>query len=486
MLGPLEPPPGSNSRPSSFVDAPGNIAIMDSQGQTTNVEPVASTQPATRPPTRPSFPRNMQPFRDPRPISYTVEESLLQRVNVYHPYYSYEEAHSPMLRFLTSDSGAQYLMVYYACCIIADNCMRNDEGRDHTISNSPFLSTTRKAEDRITVPENNIIKAGDYFFIIPDTESDKPSPRGQHYPIIPTFDDWLLPEKIPRPWCQVEVPLHPDNISPARVRETEPCYISKALNGVEQADIIPKSEEKWAKRNQVGSSLSNPNKEILSDWRNKIPLRKDLHFLWDHGYLTFFPKFTILPRTYELAIHVSRAGNESNRSYEMIEAYQNTIIRGLQGVPATFLFIRFAWSIFISDTMNFFNSRSKFKVKYLLLTDDNKLEQRCETLPKSQICRYQAGSSRYYSPRFRDEPKGKKRSRSEEDEMEDDMDLVSSLGGEDGYLSPTDGPPSSSIYDYDWASDEASEDDRTRDFSDSIKIHNDPDENISNDEEDQD
>ncbi|KAF3064450.1 hypothetical protein GL218_02770 [Daldinia childiae] len=362
---------------------------------------------------------------------------LLDSVSVYHPYYPYTKGHNPMLEFLTTDGGAQYLMVYYACCILADNCMQANEGRVCTNANGPFLSATQTIDGRIAVPVNDILPAGDYFFVIPDSAAETPSARGEHYAIIPTFDDWKPPLEIPLPWRQVEVPLDPNDVTPSHARDAEPCAISNVYNAVEKAHIIPKSEGRWAKQNNI---------------------RRDVR---------------------DAVIDESK-GPESSGGYENIHKYQNTLIKKLQGVPAKFLFIRFAWSIYNEHIMTIFGTQSKFLVKYLVSIENDQYDYRVDTLSTPEICISRSGSSRLYSPRFAP-PASSGRKRPRMDEQEDDEYLAFGEMEEDGYLSPSE-MASSSIYDYDWSSDEASECDDTDDISPPTEVRHELDESVPKDE----
>ncbi|KAI1479378.1 hypothetical protein F4774DRAFT_426007 [Daldinia eschscholtzii] len=208
-------------------------------------------QPTSSAPMPITYPRIMQPFRLPPPKSTHKDLRYKHKVRIFHPYYPPAEAHDPMLQFMATDGGAQYLMVYYACCIVANNCMKEDEGRVLTNKEGPFLSTSPSAEDRITVPVNDILEPGNYYFIVPSASDAPEAPsssspsflsRGLHYPIIPTFDDWQPPENIPQPWQDVEVPVDIDAESLAFSLEDQPCYVSNHKNGIELAHIIPAQE----------------------------------------------------------------------------------------------------------------------------------------------------------------------------------------------------------------------------------------------------
>ncbi|OTB20673.1 hypothetical protein K445DRAFT_313162 [Daldinia sp. EC12] len=477
-----ESPPEDTSR----TPSPANVSLDPTVNPQPSypIEPSASdTNLSLSPSVEPSLPSAMQTLRRPGTPTYNLDSRLTRYVYVYHPYYPMKDDYNPMLQFLTTDDGAQYLMIYYACCILAGNCTKPDEGRDMENSNSPFLSTSPKVENRLEIPANDIIPHGNYYFIVPDPTDTSPTSKGQHYPVTPTFDDWKPPETVPPPWVQVEVPLPAHIKRPAEYRAAEPCYLSKVFNGVEQAHIIPRSEERWVTISDIKSSLDDGTQDVLSDWRNKIPLRKDLHFLWDHGYLTFFPKTSRFapPKQYVLAIHVSRKTPNPEPNHEIIRNYHNTIVANMYGVPAKFLYIRFAWSIFNEDAMQLFKKKKKkFLVRYLVPLGDNNVEEKTDTLTHASICRHRSGSSRLYSPRFKSlEEPGSKRPRT--DSVEDEY--FSSDVTEDGCPSSYAVSLAGSTCDYDWVTDEASGcDDSDSSISLSIGINDDTRSHIPSDE----
>ncbi|KAI8956495.1 hypothetical protein F5Y11DRAFT_342834 [Daldinia sp. FL1419] len=354
------------------------------------------------------FPDIMVPFRNVPVIDKPHDDRLLRKVRVYHPYYTEKDCYDCLLEFVTTDGGAQYIMVYYASCILANNAMHPDEGRDPAKKTSPFLSKSPEVKDRYRIPPNDLLPSGDYFFIIPDERGRLP--RGIHWAIVPTFDDWSPPKRTPKPWRDVEIPFDPKVGMAENELRIKPCYLSNCLSGVDLAYIIPKQETAWAKRSHIFYSVIGSHAQVLEDWRNKIPLRKDLHFIWDHGFLNLVPKSIVggPNKDYKLCIHVNRLTGNTGEGFQNIHKYQNTIIDKLCGVPARYLFIRFAWSIFCANMMPFFKTQSIYKVSRLVRVGGTPLddERKEETLSNSNIFSLRSGSSRRYWTLFQ---KGQKR-----------------------------------------------------------------------------
>ncbi|KAI1464524.1 uncharacterized protein F4812DRAFT_462582 [Daldinia caldariorum] len=410
------------------------------------------------PPTPTPYPTIMQPFRFPPLRKNYTDLTYDRNIRVFHPYYPPTKGHDPMLQFKATDGGAQYLMVYYACCILANNCMQEDEGRDNNNPDGPFLSKSPTSDGRIQVSLNDILEPGNYYFIMPSfsvvsdalssasksastsgspSSSIDPDSRGFHYAIIPTFDDWQPPKDIPQPWQDVEVPIDLTIDNPATKLENEPCYITSDMNGVELAHIIPRQETAWSKRNFVANILDS-SKDVLGDWKNKIPIRKDLRHLWDQGYLTFFPKSTggTTARLIQLCIHVIRLHKDYSKGCECIDKYHNTIINNLHGVPAKILFIRFAWSFFNEDVMLLFRTSSNYRVRILVPNSKGEMNAEDQTLPNSKIF------------------KRRKRNAMEEsienipiETLDNDENLSSSGAELDSYIYPADSPSFSSTDD---------------------------------------
>ncbi|KAK6954262.1 hypothetical protein Daesc_004229 [Daldinia eschscholtzii] len=367
----------------------------------------------------------MLPFRPPSPVPFTrLDIRLAKMVEICHPNYGSD---SPMILLRTADGGVQYLIAYYACCIVANNVWQEDEGRDLQNADGPFLSTSKDPSDRITIPSDDLLPAGRYFFHVPSF------PNGD-YPIVPTFDDWELPAEIPLPWRAVESPYkRPGKEPPPNMaRIPSRCYITDYDDGVQSAFIIPRTEARWSTRN-----LSNVTFDCCSpnEWRNKIPLRKDLHDLWNRCFLTLVPKPVLnKEKTYKLVTHFTLRGYPFP-SKETFALYHNRIIPDLGDVPACILFARFAWSIFNFGTLALFERGQEYYVYALVKKVKKKRggwERKYLMLSESEI------RKRFRDEKLPDSVKihgSNKRRREEED---DDGCSTSDDTIRDQYYSPTD------------------------------------------------
>ncbi|KAI1477114.1 hypothetical protein F4774DRAFT_217363 [Daldinia eschscholtzii] len=346
-----------------------------------------------------TFPKHMIDFRAPPQLSKEQNKRLANYVIIHHPYYIDVDNFQPLLSFCTSDDGVPYLMVYYGCCAIANNCFHPDEGRNLLDDEKPFLSKSVHKKDRIKIPANDILEPGKYFFIVPGSST---SERGEHYAVTPTFDDWIPPSEVPYPFRAIEIPEDPDLRFSLPKLKTTPCFLSNVDNAIELAHIVPKQEVSWATRNEIRLVFYPASDNVIEDWRNQVPLRKDLHFLWDHSYFTLFPKSITPtePRDYRLCLHVSRIGDNLFKAYENIGKYQNIMVTTLQGVPAELLFYRFVWNLFDPNIFKFFKASSEFYVKVISRSPSGGLEESFETWPNDEIYYSAPGSGRGCSPRF--------------------------------------------------------------------------------------
>ena len=92
--------------------------------------------------------------------------------------------------------GVHYHLVLEACCILANN----GEG---------YISSTPNSQGRVS-GTTSILKAGCYYYVVPD-KMDPP------YPVVPSFDAWSFPSKIPTRWSDAfntDVPV-PGSVTPA-------------------------------------------------------------------------------------------------------------------------------------------------------------------------------------------------------------------------------------------------------------------------------
>ncbi|KAI0096173.1 hypothetical protein F4776DRAFT_669576 [Hypoxylon sp. NC0597] len=339
------------------------------------------------------------------PAQKKDREAILRRIDIYHP--AYDDL-DPLLTLRASDNGGvHYNVAYYACCILAGNLWKENEGRstrssipsaaqvlatnetsDRSHSNelevtnsltdeelstlrqhaTPFFSLTGDPSEPITIPADDILREDTYYFHICS------HPGHYRYPIVPNFAHWEFPETIPKPWSSLKFPSVDELCDPSRkgglvndptlkdstlgssgdaiasLKHNEVCRVTASFNSVEQAHVINGACNKWFKANRMRKfALSvSDNVDAIDDYPNIIPLRSDIHRVFDFNHITFFPKPD--PRDdnkYKLVTHMLHTpGKATTGNLEVLTKYQNRELLPPHGVPGEYLFARFAWSIF--------------------------------------------------------------------------------------------------------------------------------------------
>ncbi|OTB17378.1 hypothetical protein K445DRAFT_316014 [Daldinia sp. EC12] len=295
---------------------------------------------------------NLQPQYQPASFPSDNKLNKIRKVvQVFHP--EYKPAY-PLLSLRATDDGALcYIIIYYACCIIAGNIWDASEGR----TTGPFLSTSSDPSTaQRYIPQNYVIPAGTYYFHVPKS-SRIDSNHTQPYPIVPNFHDWVFPESVPQPWRDVA------NNSPDRRTdslfdpERAKCVITAQLNGLESAHMMPSTTQAWLRANRMRRFIDEENPDathhVLS---NKIPLREDYHSLWDDNFLILIPKpDASLQGRYRLTSHLLALPKKHyNTNTEAHVLFHNRPCYPFPHVPIELVFARFAWALFTRNVIKLF------------------------------------------------------------------------------------------------------------------------------------
>ncbi|KAI1406799.1 hypothetical protein F5Y13DRAFT_176311 [Hypoxylon sp. FL1857] len=341
---------------------PSGLALLAGQPATTNRHPVQDNHPTRTADTITSDRGKMGVVTDPI--------QRIGRLDVFHPYLS---RHSALATFAATEPGhgVWYPLVYYTMCVIAGNCWDESEGYplrrpDGTaiLDNQgrkkfvgPFLSEERDPQTArpIEPPSNGVLTVrgpqGDgprrLYFHVPKKQGMKFHDE-YGYPITPSFEEWCFPESIPKLWTYL-----PDF---SGIPEPNPprCFLTGNYTGFEMAHVVPKTCATWAEaqlRPRVSHHLSTAS--VVQSRMNLMPLRQDVHTIYDSSILVPFPKpiassptkfnlfacIVIAPSTLDVIIH------------ELVQNFQNFQFDPLYNIPHDFIFARFAWSIFCTTRM---------------------------------------------------------------------------------------------------------------------------------------
>ncbi|OTB17210.1 hypothetical protein K445DRAFT_310577 [Daldinia sp. EC12] len=320
-------------------------------------------------------------FRTSNPPTLPTGENrkkLLKLIDIYHP--GYPDLNPLLSLHASDDGGVHYTIAYYACCIVAGNIWKPDEGRTKKMD-EPFLSKTRKPTP-IDIPEDDILRERRYYFHNPDTQySDF------RYPIISSFDHWIFPANLPAPWESLRLSTSSasettEDPPPAVTYHNEACRITAHLNGLDMAHMIPQVCSSWFSANYMReyASSSTVYNNALDDTSNRLPLRTDVHRFLDRSHLTIAPKpnpksSPTATRSYTLATHVLRPPGKSDQAnLEMINFYHNLKVYPLIRIPIEYTFARFAWSFFVDTVLLLFQGKVAKKTKFYISVSEESEE----------------------------------------------------------------------------------------------------------------
>ncbi|KAJ4308593.1 hypothetical protein N0V84_012002 [Fusarium piperis] len=101
--------------------------------------------------------------------------------------------------------------------------------------------------------------------------------------------------------------------------------------------------------------------QAISDERNMVVLRRDLHHPFDNRRITFIPKRFDNSETANIVTHVLL----EQGSTELIDLYQNRLTQPLTGISAELLLARFAWTIFSDEIFPFLSGMHTYNVRIL-------------------------------------------------------------------------------------------------------------------------
>ena len=312
----------------------------------------------------------------------TCLDSRIPRVCIRHPEYG-SNPNNILLNLpavdeatITSDGGQaasaeirrglHHRTAWTAGAIIANNAF-----------DRAYLTYDQAGRNRVdaVVPLDGVLPPGDYWLhlqreeMVP-SQSESSSISSPHmqtspakltlepYPIVPSFGDWRFPHgRLPSEWKSVyEAPSReasgansPSTLSATvapspRPTSAEPsCCVSGSHSAVEYCRLIPRPDpwKEWFNSNAMSQYALDPWCGI-QDIANLVPMRSDIHFLFDSNRFTVAPKPST-PGCYALAIHVLNDGID-----ELVPLYHNVAIQPSSAplFGREFLFARFALSIF--------------------------------------------------------------------------------------------------------------------------------------------
>ena len=246
-----------------------------------------------------------------------------------HPGYSDQFNQNVLLRLYAFDrdsGGLHYATALAACSIVAGNAQDG-------------YFTHERGGERIALKPDELLRKKSYYFYTGSAQSIR-------YPVYRSFEHWAFPHSsLPPQWsaligstdAESQAPPSASNLSYAILRRDVSCRISKAMDYIESAHLCPRSQASWFEANGMGQYNQNTNLAgdfVVDDIGNAIALRSDVHRAFDDG------NFVIVPKESRWVVHFLGQTNTLGRDFH------NTVIELDQGISISFLFARFAWSIF--------------------------------------------------------------------------------------------------------------------------------------------
>lgn len=151
------------------------------------------------------------------------------------------------------------------------------------------------------------------------------------YPVVPSFQDWEFPhDRIPSSWSRMVPPVLRDRR----------CRVTNVSYPLEDAHLVLKEEEVWYRRNEMDRYSYGSFRDI-NNARNILPLRPDIHIIFDDRHFVIVPKVTEAG-TFQHVTHII-----SSKVADYWPSHHNTIVQCLSEESQPYLFARFAWAILL-------------------------------------------------------------------------------------------------------------------------------------------
>lgn len=188
-------------------------------------------------------------------------------------------------------SGVLHGTALLACQIIANNAFDG------------YLTTDRGGNQRVSVALDGVLMDDDYWFVVPDTDV---------YPVVPRFQEWQFPhghlEKLaawdpksqtielhvdisterPTTMTTTTTGAKPPSMLPPAVPAVPRCVLTNNPYAIQKTHIVPVAQSKWFQANSM--KRYGDQQLFINTEQNMVPIRHDLHKLWDDHVFALVPK----------------------------------------------------------------------------------------------------------------------------------------------------------------------------------------------------
>lgn len=208
----------------------------------------------------------------------------------------------------TETAGVHYGTALLACQIIANNSFNG------------YLATDRDGQQRVSMTLDGVLLEDNYWFIVPVSGDSAESV----YPVVSRFEEWRFPhdhmaslrwdpesQSLPESTDRVHTPTSTTETSssnppstfvtpfaPPPMRPISRCILSSDAYAMEKAHIVPTAQSKWFKSNDM--IWYGDKTQFIHTEANIVPMRQDLHKLWDDHI------FALVPKRGDFVLHVLR------------------------------------------------------------------------------------------------------------------------------------------------------------------------------------
>lgn len=247
-------------------------------------------------------------------------------------------------------SGVHHRTALQACQIVANNAFHG------------YLSTDRDGQDAVTVAPDGLLTNDNYWFIVNrrDDDDEVEQREGRDvYPIVPSFDEWAFPhtEFSTLGW---DVDVVTTSHLPSPSRATSPatsttfavpatpqpnfqrCILSNHAYSICKAHLVPSANLEWFRVNNMKRYEDEQHsRRSVHNNRNVLPIRYDLHTVWD-AYA-----FALVPKRGQLVAHVLTAPSPGSREFAA-EWHNRPVQRDVtRAIGKPYLFAKFAQAVFV-------------------------------------------------------------------------------------------------------------------------------------------
>lgn len=252
-----------------------------------------------------------------------------KRINFRHPGYNDELNQNVMLRlygFDHANGGVHHQMALTVCGIVACNTW-----------NGYFTET--RGGNKVELKDTPILESRNYYYFPSAPDSDDKEP----YAVFASFNDWTFPHyNLPPTFASVPSNSPPSaagaasKLSTAVLVRDPTCRISDYGDGLQTSHLCPRNQTEWFEANNMAEYCLNQtlyNEYVTDDIANAIPLRHDIHDVFDDQKIAFVPRDGVWK------IHFFGVTNTLGRKYH------DSPTQSLK-VDRAFILARLAWTVF--------------------------------------------------------------------------------------------------------------------------------------------